>query len=269
MLATRHQLGEIAVVPASGSSSSGNAAAALIQTIRSSAPAVTIEQYLRDMTQQTQPVNAPAYLAFHDDAKTGGAGRSSSQGQGGYTPSPPSAPNPNFPTAAPVASSASPASSYIGATLSSWFGKAAAPGSAVSPYASLPSHQQQQQQQQQQPVAPIAQSLMTQPQHPASSQSQQSQPQQNSRRLGMYAPPTLSSEQKDEADRVAEKVAAPMANLMSTAPSPVAGSSPVHQSPQQRSVLLVSQARAVSLQLLLLLLLCTCCLLLPVFVLCA
>ena len=216
MLATRHQLGEIAVVPGSGSGSVGAIATQFIQSVRNSGPAVGVEEYLKTITHSGNP----QYVSFDDNHRQGGGGGGGGGGYGGGG----GAPTP------PISAAAQAASSVLSG-LSSWFKGTPPASSTSSPYATLAAH----------PRAPPPMSSARQPMSSSQSPSAYSSPPHPPPpppvrpALGGYAPPTMSPEQHEEAQKTSEAFSAPMANLPSTAASPAGSAvqSPAQGSPHQ------------------------------------
>ena len=215
ILATRHQLGELTVVPPSSSTSNNNVILQLVKQggQAASGAAVSVEEYMRNM-MATQPANS-TYLPYHDDHSRSNNSQSSQQSH---------PPNASFPSSA----SAQQSSSSGWGSITSWFGKSSTPPASAnaSPaggyvnYATGPS------------MPPVNQH------RPSISSSSSSitapPPQPSTQKRGSYAPPSMSSELHEQAEKTAQEVSAPMANLMSTTSSPNS-SSPHSQSPSHYS----------------------------------
>ena len=218
ILATRHQLGELTVVPPSSSSSTKDVLLHLVKQggQAASGAAVSVEEYMRNV-MATQPANAPTYLPYHDDHNQ--QSNSSQQSQHSQPP------NASFPSSAPPQHA--PSSGW--SSITSWFGKSSTPpasatASPATGYANYSSGA---------PVPPFNNQ-----QRPSISSSSSSSstppPQPSAQKRGSYAPPSMPAEMKEQAEKTAQEVSAPMANLMSTTNSPHS-SSPHSHSPSQHT----------------------------------
>ena len=215
ILATRHQLGELTVVPPSSSTATNNVILQLVKQGGQAATgaAVSVEEYMRGV-MATQPANS-TYLPYHDDPNRPNNSQQSQHNQ---------PPNASFPSSA---APQQPASSW---SITSWFGsKSGTPPSSTSASpaggymnysagASVP------------PINPQ--------QRPSISSSMSSNstppPQPNAQKRGSYAPPSMTAELQEHAEKTAQEVSASMANLMSTTTSPHS-SQPHSHSPSQHS----------------------------------
>ena len=232
ILATRHQLGELTVLPPSSSSNSTKDV--LLQLAKqggqaAAGAAVSVEEYMRSVmaTQQPAGVAGSTYLPYHDDHKTHNSSSSQSSQSSQH----------NSPPSAAFASSSSSSSQQQqqqstsgsgtwGSAISSWFGKSTPPASAAASPAggyvnfggsAAPS------------VPPIVNQRPNISSSPSSSSAMPVAPPAAQRR-GTYAPPSMTAEMKEQADRTAQEVSAPMANLMSST-----GNSPHSSSPHSHA----------------------------------
>ena len=222
ILATRHQLGELTVIPPTSSSSSSSNV--LVQLVKqggqaATGAAVSVEEYMRSV-MASQPAPNSTYLAFHDDHNRQANSSSSSQQSQQHQS------NHSFPSSAPHQQSTSGAWGSI----TSWFGKSSTPpaSAAASPaggYVNFSSAQS---------VPPINQHRPSISSSSSSINTPPSQPQPSAQKRGSYAPPSMTAEMHEQAQKTAQEVSAPMANLMSTTSSPHSMSphshSPSHQS---------------------------------------
>ena len=233
ILATRHQLGELSVVPPSSSTSTKDVVLQLVKQggQAASGAAVSVEEYMRNM-MATQPTNS-TYLPYHD-----GNSASSNNSSGSHVSQQSANPNAAFASAGSSQQHSSGGSSTWGSAITSWFGKATTPptSAAASPatgYVNFGSAGSS--------VPPITNQRPNISSSPSSHSAPPPQQPAAAQRRGTYAPPSMTAEMKEQAEKTAHEVSAPMANLMSSTGSPHSSSPHSSASPSLQNSPAISQ----------------------------